>query len=60
MEATQEIMHENCRLDHRYVLEMGGQKYQATFKGYLDNNQYRPTFEIVGQAGEFRIIREID
>lgn len=60
MEIAQEILHENCRLDHSYLVEIAGNKYQAKFKGYPDNNQYNPTFEIVGRVGKFKILREID
>lgn len=59
MEAVQEIMHENCHLDQDYLIEMGGQEYHATFKGYHDNNQYAPTFEIVSHEGEFKVIRSL-
>jgi len=60
METVQEILHENCRVNHNYVIELGGQKYAATFRGYPDNNQYAPSFEIVGRAGEVRVLRELD
>lgn len=60
MEATQEILHEDCSVNRRYLIEMGGQTYQARFTGYRDNNQYSPTFEITGRADEFRILRELE
>jgi hypothetical protein len=60
METTQEIMHENCQIDHNYLVEMGGRKYAAKFKGYNGNSQYTPTFEIVGYAGEYRILKKLD
>jgi SOS-response transcriptional repressor LexA len=60
MEAVQEIMHENCHLGQDYLIEMGGREYHATFKGYHDNNQYAPTFEIVSREGSFRVIRPLE
>ena len=59
MEAVQEIMHENCRIDQQYLIEMGGKEYHATFKGYPLNNQYAPAFEIVSHEGEFKVIRSL-
>ena len=60
METAQEILHENCQVNQNYLIEMGGHKYQAKFTGYAANNQYSPTFEIVGYAGEYRILKELD
>jgi len=60
MEAVQEIMHENCQLDRDYLIEMGGQEYHATFKGYHGNNQYAPAFEIISREGEFKVIRPLE
>ena len=60
MEIAQEILHENCRLNHSYLIEMDGHKYQAKFKGYPGNNQYAPTFEINSDNGNLRILRELD
>jgi len=60
MKATQEILHEDCGVNRRYLIEMGGQTYQAKFTGYQNNNQYSPTFEIVGRADELRILRELE
>lgn len=60
MEAMQEFFHENCRLNHNYLIEVGGITYQAKFKGYPDHNQYKPAFEIVGEAGGVKVLQELD
>ncbi|MEA1927819.1 MAG: hypothetical protein U9N73_06395, partial [Candidatus Auribacterota bacterium] len=60
MQVAEEILHENCRLNHSYLIEMGGSRYQARFMGYPDRNQYNPRFEIVGPAGELKVLRELD
>lgn len=60
METSQEIMDENCQVNQSYLIEMGGSKYEAKFKGYAGNNQYTPTFEIVGHAGSYKILKELD
>jgi len=60
MNATaQDILHENCREGCNYIIEMGGRKYEATFRGYRDNNQYAPSFEIVSNH-EVRVLHELD
>ncbi|HOO78162.1 MAG TPA: hypothetical protein PLI51_02875 [bacterium] len=59
MHTAQEILHENCRVGADYLIEMGGKKYTATFKGYRNNNQYAPSFEIVG-THEVRVLRQLD
>ena len=60
MEIAQEILHENCQVNHSYLIEMAGHKYQAKFIGYPDNNQYHPTFEIVGDTRDLKVLRELD
>jgi hypothetical protein len=60
MQVAEEILHENCRLNHSYLIEMDGARYQAWFKGYPDQNQYNPRFEIVGQSGALKVLRELD
>ena len=60
MQVAEDILHENCRLDHSYLIEMDGHKYQARFKGYPDQNQYNPCFEIVGHIDALKILRELD
>jgi len=59
MQMAQEILHENCREGCNYIVEMGGRKYEATFRGYRNNNQYAPSFEIVG-SHEVHVLRELD
>jgi len=60
MQVSEEILHENCRLNHFYLIEMDGTRYQARFKGYPDKNQYNPSFEIIGNSGNLKILRELD
>jgi len=45
MQIAEEILHENCRINHSYLIEMDGSRYQARFMGYPDQNQYNPHFE---------------
>ncbi|MDP8237018.1 MAG: hypothetical protein P9M08_11590 [Candidatus Erginobacter occultus] len=60
MQLAEEIMHENCRVNHSYLIEMDGHTYQARFKGYPDHNQYNPCFEISGQEDALKVLRELD